>query len=240
MFDHLLETYSKKYHTKLLEIRSKLKKISFCEILPNDSLYKKCVVIDQHCLGVTSALDDYPIITTYALNTCVALILYEPNLKLGALSHIDGLPGYSRNSVIEDIKVDPGFDPASVNIERIIKELIALRPNETQFSFTTCLIGGAFGLSETMICDLYDAVNNFNKKEATDCKINLIGRNLLGGINECRNIALDTRNGEIYHFNYIENSIQHNYNPQNIPKPIEEDLKHPYEPYLLHITYAGK
>jgi len=98
------------------------------------------------------------------------------------------------------------------------------------------LIGGIFQLSEIMIYDILQCINNMAKTES-EFKLNFRGRNLLGPENQSRNICLDTRTGKITYFDYILNAEVYinNLDIHNIPSNI---IKAPrVSEAFLDITY---
>ena len=205
-----LEMYAvPKYKDKLYQIARTIPKLNICTDTP-EATYIDIVVCDQHAVILSHSKDINPAIATYALNACIGLVLFDPKYKIGALAHIDGLPGYSNQSAIDDgIKID--FDPVQLNLKTILHLFRGLaikagaQPNET-LAIDCYLVGGIFHLSEVMINDIMNALDVFTDNPSSGYAFTYRGRNLLGPENQSRNICLDTRTGSITHFDYDLNS----------------------------------
>jgi hypothetical protein len=229
---HYIKQYSEERYQKfLIELSEKIPIINFCQQMDKIN-YNKTIVCDQHAIIMTHDKDPYPYISTYALNACIGLILYEPQYHLGVICHFDGLPGFSQRSANEDgIIID--YDPFASNMKNVIDNLNYVTLNTIKhYNFDSYLIGGVYGLSETMIHDMYQYLNN----NFSDATFNFVGRNLLGPDNESRNIALSTLDGKLYYFDYVENYIANNGNGNIITAP---HLKNPVDKNytIMDITY---
>lgn len=206
-------TESKKF---LYEIANYVPKLNICTDMSD---YDKVVVCDQHAVILGASTTDKPILATYALNACVALVIYCPDHKIGAMTHFDGLPAYFK-STAEKAGQIYDFDPIAVNLGMIFSKLENSVKPKPLGCLKVWLVGGVFGLSELMIRDLVTYLAESKEK------IKLKGRNLLGPINQSRNIALDLRDGSIKYFDILEYH--------------EEITKAPYKhSALLDITYNG-
>lgn len=190
-----------KYASKLLEIAQKIPKFQFCNDI-DPELYREIIVCDQHAVIFTHQFDSKPILATYALNACVGLVIYASKYKIASIAHIDGLPGYSRQSAIDDGMTDITTSPVSVNVKHILQTIRQIANTGELIELDFWLVGGVFGLSEVMICDIVAELATING----NYKLNFRGRNLLGPINQSRNICIDSRNGFIGHFDYLTNS----------------------------------
>lgn len=198
-----LEKYTvDKYKSLLYEIKENIPILRICDEI-NFEDYAKVVVCDQHAVVFGHYLDVNPILATYALNACVGLVIYIPKYKIGCLAHIDGLPGYSQQSAIED-GIHITIDPIEENLKLIMNKMenIIGQSIKTQIDFY--LIGGIFGLSEVMIHDILQCIKNFKKRYGYQFRF--CGRNLLGPDNQSRNICLDLDTGIISYFSYLSNS----------------------------------
>lgn len=197
----------------LYEISNYVPKLDICSEMKD---YDKTVVCDQHAVIMGTSTSDKPILATYALNSCIALVMYSPAHKIGAMTHFDGLPAYFKSTAaLAGQKLS--FDPIVVNMGMIIEKL--KNHAKAPLDLKVWLVGGVFGLSELMLRDLITYL-----AEVKDVKIRLKGRNLLGPINQSRNIALDLRDGSIKYFDILEYG--------------GEITKAPYtHPALLDITY---
>lgn len=205
-----LELYAvPEYKELLYQIAATIPKLNICTDTPEQT-YIDIVVCDQHAVVLTCSTDTNPAIATYALNACIGLILYDPIHKVGALAHIDGLPGYSNQSAIDDgIKID--FSPVKLNLEIILRLFRGLTTRagaqaSTNLSIDCYLVGGIFHLSEVMINDIMQTLDKFTSDPKSLYTFTYRGRNLLGPENQSRNICLDTRTGLITHFDYDLNS----------------------------------
>ena len=198
-----IEKYApKKYKKFLYEIKKKIPIVPICNNTGVDT-YANIVVCDQHAVIFGHRSDINPVLATYALNACVGLLMYVPAHGIGALAHIDGLPGYSKASAIDD-GLDIEYDPVMENIKIILFNLSSMVPN-AKLMIDFYLIGGIFSLSEVMINDILVAIDKFHTT-SNKYRFNFRGRNLLGPENQSRNVCIDMRTGEITHFDYITNS----------------------------------
>lgn len=215
--DYLKKQYIEKYAVEkykkfLYEIKYSIPKINICHDTDYD-LYGDIIVCDQHAVILTNDTDIYPVLATYALNACVGLIFYCKKYRIGALAHIDGLPGYSKQSAIDDgLKID--FDPVSENINLILKNFRNLTKSKEKITIEYYLIGGIFELSEVMVYDIVKCLNKINGKN--NFKFQFMGRNILGPANQSRNICFNTKTGRITYFDYLINYEYHeNYLGEN-------------------------
>lgn len=239
-FDYLKEYYLQRYLLKeylnfFRDIRENITLLDICDIAPMN-IYGDAVVCDQHAVIFTHHKDRYPVLATYALNACIGLLIYEPNLKIGSLAHIDGLPGYSQQSAVRD-GIEIFYSPVEYNINTIIKHLIKMCPRDS-YEFDYYLVGGIFDMSEIMVYDIVQAIDII-QKQRSHIKFHLKGRNLLGPENQSRNICFDTRTGNLLHFDFIENATYHANNyvdglPYNIIKAPNKNQA------LLDITYVAE
>lgn len=235
---HYLEKYAlKKYKELLYDISIQIPKIMICNEMPTE-LYGDTIVCDQHAVVFSHSKDIYPVVATYALNACVGLVMYVPKYRVASLAHIDGLPGYSKDSAIQDgVKID--FSPVYENLTIILEHLRKYCNTNETLGIDYYLIGGIFDMSEIMISDIITAINdtqNNNHKYI----FNFRGRNILGPENQSRNICLNTQDGKIYYFDYHLNaSYHHNFCSQNgLPFNI---IKAPRNSEaFLDITYTPK
>lgn len=204
--DYLKKFYLEKYALPnykhmLYEIKDKIPKIDIC-VDTDTKLYIETVVCDQHAVIFTKNTDAFPILSTYALNACIGLIMYIPTNKIACLAHIDGLPGYSKKSALNDgLKIN--FDPIKENMKIILNKLRTMATSANVLNIDYYLIGGIFDMSEIMIHDIIEHINTIDKKLYT---FNFKGRNLLGPENQSRNISFNTNNGQITYFDYVINN----------------------------------
>lgn len=233
-----LEKYADpKYKSLLYKIKATIPKIDICIETPY-SMYGNIIVCDQHAVVFTHALDRYPVLATYALNACVGLIMYCSKYKVAALAHIDGLPGYSKKSAIDD-GLDINFNPVYENIKSILKNIRHLCNTNDIISIDYYLIGGIFNLSEVMVNDIIDTINSFGNTEY-GFDFAFRGRNLLGPDNQSRNICIDSTTGKITHFDYLSNSEYHmkRVNKQRLADNIIKANRE--SEAFLDITYIAK
>ncbi|XWV25623.1 putative chemotaxis protein ched [Tupanvirus deep ocean] len=197
-----LEKYAvPKYKPLLYNIRQKIPKLNICEDTPFE-LYGEIIVCDQHAVIFSHHKDVYPVLATYALNACVGLVMYVDKYKVATLAHIDGLPGYSKQSAILDgLNID--FDPVYENIKIILKYIRSLCNTNENINIEYYLVGGIFDLSEVMVHDIIECINKFDK---SNFNFEFKGRNILGPENQSRNICIDTKTGKITYFDYTVNS----------------------------------
>lgn len=238
--DYLKPLYLEKYAVSrfkplLYEISKKIPKINICEETPYD-MYADIIVCDQHAVIFGHCMDIFPILATYALNACVGLIMYTPKFKIASLAHIDGLPGYSNKSAIEDgLNID--FDPVHENIKIMLEYIRFLSETAEIIDIEYYLVGGIFDLSEVMINDIIECLQKIGDDRY---KFLFCGRNILGPENQSRNICIDTRTGKITYFDYLMNSefYQKHINEKGIPINIINAPRK--SEAFLDITYIPK
>jgi hypothetical protein len=239
--DYLRDFYINKYcgkkYIKLIRnIKEKIPIIHICNDTAFD-IYGETIVCDQHGVIFSHNLDINPVLATYALNACIGLIFYLPKFKVGCIAHIDGLPGYSKESAIEDGITEIDINPIQSNLKMIISIIRDIIPDiNSDLLIEFYLIGGIFELSEIMIHDILECIT---KMGSTNKNITFIfkGRNLLGPENQSRNICFDTRNGKITYFDFLINAEFykdhfHNGKPMNIISASRQSEA------LLDITYV--
>lgn len=196
-----LEKYAvSRYKPLLYRIKEKIPTLAICNEIAEHA-YDNVIVCDQHAVVFGKAIDIYPILATYALNACIGLIMYVPKYQVAALAHIDGLPGYSMKSAIDD-GLDINFDPIYENLTIILKYLRNLCQTQTILQIEYYLVGGIFDLSEVMIHDIIKTIHQYPDKQY---QFTFVGRNLLGPENQARNLCIDTRTGKIKYFDYMAN-----------------------------------
>lgn len=196
-----LELYAiPKYKNILYDIKKNIPVLSICN-RTDAANYSKIIVCDQHVVIFGRYDDQYPVFGTYGLNACICLIFYLPKYKIGSMAHIDGLPGYSKESAIAD-GLNIHFDPALENIKLIVYYLETICGTKNGLEIDFYLIGGIFNLSEIMINDILLAINKLNGKKH---KFFFCGRNLLGPENQARNICFNLESGQITHFDFLDN-----------------------------------
>ena len=227
-----------KYKDLLYQIKEKIPKVNICTETDNH-LYADIIVCDQHAVVFGHHLDIYYAVATYALNACVALVLYLSDYKIGCMTHFDGLAAYSKQSAIDD-GLPINFNPIEENMKIILKKLRNLAQTNAKINIDYYLIGGIFDMSEVMINDIIECINNINNKNQYVFAFK--GRNILGPENQSRNICLDTRTGKITYFDYIANSefYRKKRNQQGLPINIikaprksEAFLDITYEPVMI-------
>lgn len=222
------------YKQMLLNIKKKIPIVNICAIIQKN--YEKVIVCDQHAFIVTHYNDKYPIIATYALNACVGLLMYVKDYGVCSLAHIDGLPGYSIKSATNDnIKID--YDPVRKNILNILKKMRQMCQTNNIIKVEYYLVGGIFGLSEIMVHDIIECINDIN--ERNNYIITFVGRNIMGPENQSRNVCIDSRTGEISYFDFILNTENYNTRRNDRGLPINI-IKAPYKSKgLLDLTYCA-
>lgn len=235
--DYLKTVYLEKYalpqyKNLLYDIRDKIPVVNICNETAKN-LYADIIVCDQHAVIFGHCSDIYPCLATYALNACVALVMYLPKYKIGCVTHIDGLPGYSQTSAKND-GLNINFDPIQENMKIILRRLRNLAQTNTIIDINYYLIGGIFDMSEVMINDIIECINNINKNHY---RFLFKGRNILGPENQSRNICLDTRNGTITYFDYMFNHEFYRKNLGKNNKPINVIVAPRKSEAYLDITY---
>lgn len=228
-----LEKYAvSKYKKILYQIKNIVPKIDICQDTVCDD-YGNIIVCDQHAVVFGHHNDIYPILATYALNACIGLVMHIPKYKVAALAHIDGLPGYSLESAIND-GINIKYDPVYENINIILKILRNICNTTEVIEINYYLIGGIYGLSEVMVNDVTKCLDKYGGKNYI---FNFIGRNILGPDNQSRNICINTITGKITYFDYTMNReyYANNINDNGLPINI---IKAPRKSEaFLDITY---
>ncbi len=139
------------------------------------------VEVSMNQQAVTRATDAKPVLATFGLGPCVALVGYEPSAKVGFLTH------YS----------------ASTEVAGSFPNLLAILyriglSHETPTRFEVRLVGG-WEKEDGLIRELKTRVRHgtsFNMKiveEDTGC------------VDDGRSVALDTRTGELFSYNPMNN-----------------------------------
>lgn len=204
--NYYIERYAlKEYIPLLYSIEKNIKLLTICDFIEDKNMYREMIVCDQHAVIFTHNEDINPIISTYALNACIGLLIYEPKLKIASLSHIDGLPGYSNKSALRN-NINITYSPVKKNIDSIITLLMYMKDPVEKYDFEYYLIGGIFGMSEIMI---HDIIENINQRNNNKYSFVFKGRNLLGPINQSRNICFDTRTNKFYNFKSLDNAQEY-------------------------------
>lgn len=205
-----LELYAiPKYKKLLYQIKEKIPKINICADTA-DNLYADIIVCDQHAAIISHSNDIFYVLATYALNACVAVVMYNSKYKIGCMTHFDGLPAYLAQSArAEGLDID--FDPVTENVKILLDKIYCLAESigrtdsriDSIIDIDYYLIGGIFGMSEVMINDIISCIKKMDK---TKFKFVFKGRNILGPENQSRNICLNTKTGAITYFDYGANS----------------------------------
>jgi chemotaxis receptor (MCP) glutamine deamidase CheD len=230
--DGFIEDALDEYRLKLELIKRNVKPFDYCQPMEED-MYDKLIIGWQHTIVISHALDKYPIVGTYGLNSCVSLILYEPNYKIGVVTHFDGLPGWSQAThQRRGYKLE--FDPLKYNIGNALAHVYKIIGDNTYSSkleFDVYIVGGIYRMSEVTIVDIYELIT----KKFENVVFNIKGRNLLGHDNQKRNVAIDTRTGELYRFinRIIKKKTGKNPNMQELDLTKEDGFR-------LRIMYLPK
>ena len=142
---------------------------------PYQRNYEEMAEVFQREFGVTRGDDSKPVLATYGLGPCVAMVGWSPKYKVGFLTHYDGLtelPG-SFGSLLYRI---------SQQLEGEASE------------FDVRIVGGQTGQSEQII-DFLKSRSNIRE----DIRMKLTEEET-GGYTSNRSIALDTRTGEVFSY----------------------------------------
>lgn len=203
-FDYLTPKYINRYvfyryKDTIDYIAATVPKLDICQDLPIDD-YSKIITCDQHASVFTHTNDPLPIMATRSLNTCICLIMHSPTHNVASMSHIDGLPGFSRRAANDDgMAID--YSPVQRTVAVIVNQLELIRNCKID-DLDYYMIGGVFGLSEIMVHDILQELIRVELESKT--KLVFRGRNLLGPINQSRNICFDARAGVTNRFSYYD------------------------------------
>ncbi len=124
--------------------------------------------------GITYADDEKPVLATGAIGPCVAVIAYNPILKLGLMTHYD------------DIK------NSQKNLKKLDDKLCELTKGVQDYDYW--LVGGWDCLSEPLIANIYQYLHFFARNNFT-----IQGQDILQ-VKVIRAVALDTRDGKLYSY----------------------------------------
>ena len=232
--DGFIDDALDEYKLLLKVIKNKIPPISYCNLL-DDDMYHQLIIGWQHTTVISHAYDKYPIVGTYGLNSCVSLILYEPNYKIAIVTHFDGLPGWSkRTHELRGTKLN--FDPLFENVNSAVENVYKIlnKSFNEKLKFDTYIIGGIYKMSEITVVDIYNLIND----KYINVSFNIKGRNLFGHDNQKRNVAIDTRTGKLYQFINRIIETKTGKKPNMIPLDLEKEngfiLKLMYLPRYLN------
>ena len=229
-----MDKIEEKYQARIKDIIDKVPVINFCNHFDHKSLYPKTLEVDQHAYIITHAQDRFPIIATNSLCPCVSFIAYEPALRVGCLTHIDGLPAYSKESLIDD-EIELDYIPLEYNMKAIIDGM-KIDANSETLNLDIYLIGGTSTLSPSVVIDIYDYINSYKNDKII---LNLKGRNILGPDNQSRSVALDTRDGKLYYFDSYQTIYFKDETIDRQKKIYLLDLPSDYDEAKLFLSYSA-
>lgn len=168
-----------------------MKSWNFSEPLPNNIAgvqrpefqgdMEDVVEVGMNEQAVTQATDSKPVLATFGLAPCVALVGYEPSAKVGFLTH------YSAST-----EVAGSFPELLATLYR------ARLSHEAPTRFEVRLVGGWKGDSDRLISELETRVmfgTSFNMQ---------IAERDTGYVENGRSIALDTRSGELFSYDPLK------------------------------------
>lgn len=102
-----------KYYGELDPIIKKLFELPDPIVLSNNE-FLKCITVMQGEIAITNSKDHNPILATFGLGPCHAIIMYNPSNKIGLLTHIDAL---SKLTILNNIfKYCNTKNPNDINI----------------------------------------------------------------------------------------------------------------------------
>lgn len=155
--------------------------------------------IFQNEFGLTTYSDLKPVLATYGLMNCVSIGGYEPELKIGFLTH------YQDNT-----NLDNSFGYLLYQISRLTKDRNSL--------FKTKISGGISGMSERLVNELR---RKLEISLRPDIKFEIIGEDVLGHGVKGRDLVLDTCSGKFYdEYNPLTNPYRREPYPDNIKETI--------------------
>jgi len=140
------------------------------------------VDVSMNQQAVTRATDEKPVLATFGLGPCVALVGYEPSAKVGFLTH------YSAGT-----EVDGSFPNLLATLYRIGLS------HDSPTRFDVRLIGGWEGDVDKLIGELKTRV-----RHGTSFKMEIVEEDT-GYVADGRSVALDTRTGELFSYNPKKN-----------------------------------
>lgn len=139
------------------------------------------VEVDMNEQAVTRATDPKPVLATFGLGSCVALVGYEPSAKVGFLTH------YSAST-----EVAGSFPTLLATLYR------AGLSHEAPTRFEVRLVGGWEGDSDKLMSELETRV-----MFGTSFNMQIVERDT-GYVEQGRSIALDTRSGELFSYDPLK------------------------------------
>jgi len=144
---------------------------------PYQGKYEEMVEVFQKEFAVTKKEDPKPVLTTYGLGPCIAIVGWSPKHKIGFLTHYDS------------------STELSSSFGRLLYKISQQLGSETS-KFDVRIIGGYTNQSEQIIVFLKSRLN-INEK----IKMGVIEEDILGYHSLKRNVVLDTRTGETFSYN---------------------------------------
>ena len=145
---------------------------------PYNRSYQDIAEIFQGELGITNSDDPKPVLATYGVGPCVAFTGWAPKQKAGFLAHYDGLTDLSES-----------FEVLLYWTSKSVRDL--------PIEFDVRLIQGDW--PDKKIIDFIKARLNMR----SDIPMKLVEEDV--GVAMCKSIALDTRTGQTYSYDPMQN-----------------------------------
>jgi chemotaxis protein CheD len=147
-------------------------------------LFAQRIVVGVGDLAVSNDLQST--ISTYALGSCVGVIAYDPNMKVGGLLHIM-LPTSSLSA--EKARTQPAMF-ADTGMAVMLKNLQGLHTNPTRIRWF--LAGGACVLSGPDTFKIGERNTNTVRQLLAAASARIMGENVGGSINRTVHLELST------------------------------------------------
>ncbi len=133
------------------------------------------VFVSQKQYAITKSVDQYPVLATFGLGPCVALVGYDQESQVGFMTHY---------SVVQETK--------SFSELLLLLEVLGSKTED----YRVALVGGTTKASEALIGGLRQITSLFD--------MGVVHEEILGVDLSGRSVVLDTRTGEIFKVGSIE------------------------------------
>lgn len=149
---------------------------------PFRGLHRDVVEVLQHEQAITTATDSKPVLATVNLATCIGITAYERTARIGALGHYDG----------------------RTDLELSLAELFDIMESFVKYTHTQF---------DVNIITAYPQDNEVDRRiiqqsilARKNMHVNIT--ELISPSTERKSIALDTRTGQVYSYNFFENTFK--------------------------------
>ena len=162
----------------------------------NYSDYEKCAEVEQQGYGFTSAYDEKPFVSTFGLGSCIAIVGYNPEHKIGFMYHIDNMNCFT----------DKNLGNLYYKISTIKKEL-----GVEGITFDVTLFGATIEIRDELINYIYMQLEGFKSlwKKWNNIEVRIV-KNNINTPNNSTSVCLNTEDGSFYSFNGKNSTLYKN------------------------------